>query len=362
MAGAGRANLSAGDVHRGAEGFGKSLREALDAQGVLFETRVAVRLYRPFDAETAAWLARVQPAALHDAICGEQPEPLAQALASLRRHAEDVKPSQFALRYLAAMLDSLLAADTRFRAASPLRALWQSDALAAPAWLDTFAQRLTALHAQARALLHSKARATVPPPLRPPGALPEGLFKGVCLRCGNCAQACPSHIIQPDFGASGIAGWLTPRLRFEEDYCREDCHRCGQVLPERRNRAPVACGKTPAHHRAGQGGPGLVPLGEWPRMHRVPQALPLQGDPHAQLRGRFFERTASGPGQIAPPGCGACEAACPVRPRRAIRVQASIRDYFGKGTSSPRFVSFARTNRSTLCGGIETLRLDNQTA
>jgi AraC-like DNA-binding protein len=104
----------------------------------------------------------VQPSALHDAVRDEQPEKLAGALVALRRNAAEAAPSLFALRYLAAMLDSLLAADTRFRAASPLRALWQSDALDPPAWLDAFAQRLTALQAQAR----SDADVSVPTPVQ----------------------------------------------------------------------------------------------------------------------------------------------------------------------------------------------------
>jgi ferredoxin len=59
--------------------------------------------------------------------------------------------------------------------------------------------------------------------------LEEQRFTGVCVRCGNCAQACPSKIIQPDFGDGGLPSLLAPRLHFDRDYCREDCHGCNEV-------------------------------------------------------------------------------------------------------------------------------------
>jgi len=70
-----------------------------------------------------------------------------------------------------------------------------------------------------------------PPPLRPPGALDEERFTGVCIRCGSCTRVCPTRILKPDLGGHGLAGLLAPVASFEDGYCKEDCHRCGQVCP-----------------------------------------------------------------------------------------------------------------------------------
>jgi len=67
--------------------------------------------------------------------------------------------------------------------------------------------------------------------IRPPGAVPEKNFAGVCVRCGNCMRACPENIISPDFGASGVAGLLTPRVQISPGYCSEWCHECTKVCP-----------------------------------------------------------------------------------------------------------------------------------
>ena len=68
-------------------------------------------------------------------------------------------------------------------------------------------------------------------PLRPPGSADETRFCGLCIRCGNCIRACPAGIIEPDSESDGIAGFLSPVLRFRDDYCREDCRRCTEVCP-----------------------------------------------------------------------------------------------------------------------------------
>jgi len=67
--------------------------------------------------------------------------------------------------------------------------------------------------------------------LRPPGAVAPWQFSQLCLRCGNCARACPAGIIHADWEPDTIAGWLAPAVSFKEDYCREDCCACMQVCP-----------------------------------------------------------------------------------------------------------------------------------
>jgi ferredoxin len=68
-------------------------------------------------------------------------------------------------------------------------------------------------------------------PLRPPGALPEEGLKTTCCRCGNCARACPSRIIDSSMEVRDPLGLLTPRLDFSRAYCLPSCDACGKVCP-----------------------------------------------------------------------------------------------------------------------------------
>lgn len=68
-------------------------------------------------------------------------------------------------------------------------------------------------------------------PLRPPGAMEEGRFTGLCVRCGGCMRSCPSKIIYPDAGGAGIAGFMAPAVRYEKEYCLEECNACTQICP-----------------------------------------------------------------------------------------------------------------------------------
>lgn len=155
-------------------------------------------------------------------------------------------------------------------------------------------------------------------PLRPPGAVDESRFVGVCVRCGNCARACPTRIVKADLGGHGLRGLLTPILGFQDGYCREDCTACTRVCPS------GALGRLTVEEKA------KVPLG----IPKVDMSVCLLGDerecseckrwcPHGAIRYVFSEAEYTLVPQVdlgKCTGCGACEMACPVRPKKAIVV------------------------------------------
>ncbi len=134
--------LSVGGVYKGPQGFGRSLREALDAQGALFEKAGSLRVYKPVDAPTAAWLSHVRLAAVREALADENPETLETQLQSLRLSAAQVNPSLFTLRYMAATLDAMLPMAVVDSQNSRFCALWQQETLEPQAWLDAFCAQL----------------------------------------------------------------------------------------------------------------------------------------------------------------------------------------------------------------------------
>lgn len=161
-------------------------------------------------------------------------------------------------------------------------------------------------------------RAKTSPHLRPPGARDESQFVGLCTRCGNCLRVCPSRIIERDVGQNGWATLFTPVLRFENDYCREDCIRCTQVCPS------GAITRLSLAEKMG------IRIG----LPQVDMNVCLLGNdqecsvckrwcPYDAIRYVFSEMEYTLKPQIDPhkcTGCGACEAACPTEPQKAIIV------------------------------------------
>jgi ferredoxin-type protein NapF len=205
---------------------------------------------------------------------------------------------------------------------------------------DRFAKRgrrqvLVAIAGAAGGFAVKTVRGQSPPLLRPPGSLDETQFTGVCVRCGNCAQVCPSKVIQPELGSSGAAGFLAPQLVFHSDYCREDCFRCTQVCPSGAiSRIPLA------EKRCRMIGLAVVDasdclLAQGRECTACIQKCPYQAIVMYSSDGGFSNE----PAVIADRcnGCGACEAVCPVRPTRAIRIhqrRGILADHMRK--SSPR--------------------------
>lgn len=67
--------------------------------------------------------------------------------------------------------------------------------------------------------------------VRPPGAVPEKQFLQLCIRCGECFQACPNNVLQPLGFAQGLEGLWTPQVAADWSGCEPSCNNCGQVCP-----------------------------------------------------------------------------------------------------------------------------------
>ncbi|MCY3021773.1 MAG: 4Fe-4S binding protein [Planctomycetota bacterium] len=176
-------------------------------------------------------------------------------------------------------------------------------------------------------------------PLRPPGAAGEQTFTGLCVRCGNCARACPAKIIHHDMGASGVAGFMAPVVRFENDYCREDCNACGQVCP-----SGAVARLSLARKRACVMGLATVDLDTCLMANgRDCSACITQCPYDAVARQDADDGFSSFPivDRRKCTGCGACEVACPVRPLRAVVVHREPATTAAGRTLSPAPLSLA---------------------
>ena len=154
--------LSVGNVYPGVPGFQRSLLEALDAQGVLYEWSGSIRLYRSFDASAAAWLDHARLPALAGALTRDGRSALETEIAALRSAAGQYKPSLFSLRCMAAALDAMLPVAASDPGAAPGHPLWRQDALERDAWLNDFCDHLRVLQRTAA----QETENALPPPVQ----------------------------------------------------------------------------------------------------------------------------------------------------------------------------------------------------
>jgi formate hydrogenlyase subunit 6/NADH:ubiquinone oxidoreductase subunit I len=167
----------------------------------------------------------------------------------------------------------------------------------------------------------TKGKGRTPSVLRPPGSVDDWKLHQLCIRCGNCARACPAGIIRPDWLPETVAGWLTPVVRIEGDYCREHCGACMQVCPSGAipRRPPAAKTEAPIGRARVDIDRCLLAL------DRECPAMCLTACPYDAIRmhewtwedDRRFPVIEAG----KCPGCGACVIAC--RPMEAITVLRS---------------------------------------
>lgn len=158
--------------------------------------------------------------------------------------------------------------------------------------------------------------------LRPPGAVAEDRFTGLCIRCDNCVHACPSKIIRPDTGhEAGLAGFMAPVIRYDRDYkyCLETCNACTQVCPtgalaplDLQQKNKYILGEALVDNNV-----CLVPLGK-KECDACKRSCPYQAIKITWDEEQYIAYPVIDPNKCN--GCGACEVVCPTTPAKAIRV------------------------------------------
>ncbi len=168
------------------------------------------------------------------------------------------------------------------------------------------------------------ARASAPRPLRPPGAIDDERFVGVCIRCGNCLRACPTDIIRSDLGANGVASLLTPVLDFTSDYCHEDCTLCADVCPSGAITELALEAKPTTRIGLPQVDMSVCLLGEDRDCAACRTWCPYEAIKFVFCDDPDVYALVPQIDQDKCPGCGACEMACPTKPVKAIVVQREL--------------------------------------
>jgi polyferredoxin len=71
-----------------------------------------------------------------------------------------------------------------------------------------------------------------PKAVRPPGSVEETEFLERCIKCEQCANVCPTNVIQPStLEQGGLEGLWTPVMDFRVGFCQLNCTLCSEVCP-----------------------------------------------------------------------------------------------------------------------------------
>jgi ferredoxin len=157
-------------------------------------------------------------------------------------------------------------------------------------------------------------------PVTPPGSISLEHFTSNCTACHLCVSSCPTQVLQPSFLEYGAFGMLQPRMDYITSFCNYECVICSEVCP---NGAilPIKLDKKK-----------LTQLGKATFIKDNCIVYTEKTDCGACSEHCPTKAVIMVPyGDVRAPevhdeyciGCGACEYACPVKPYKAIYVEAN---------------------------------------
>jgi len=170
--------------------------------------------------------------------------------------------------------------------------------------------------------------------IRPPGSVSEAEFLARCIRCGQCMRVCPNNALHPTMLEAGFEGLWSPILIAKIGYCEPSCTLCGQVCPtgaivHLTRTQKMGDKETPANRI----GTAFIDRGrclpwamatpcivceEW--CPTSPKSVYLKEETVQNSRGESVTLKQPYVDPHLCTGCGACEFACPVADKAAIRV------------------------------------------
>lgn len=170
--------------------------------------------------------------------------------------------------------------------------------------------------------------------IRPPGSVNEHNFLAKCIRCGQCMRVCPNNALHPTILEAGAEGIWTPILISRIGYCEPSCTLCTQVCPtgailELTSQEKIGDEKNPpvrigtAFFDRGRCLPWSMAITcivceEW--CPTSPKAIYLKDEEVIDREGNSIKVKLPHVDPDLCTGCGACEFACPVSDKAAVRV------------------------------------------
>ncbi|MDR1336890.1 MAG: 4Fe-4S binding protein [Tannerella sp.] len=158
-------------------------------------------------------------------------------------------------------------------------------------------------------------------PVTPPGSLNLTHFKDKCTACHLCVTKCPSHVLRPAGLEYGFDYLLKPHMAYIDSYCNFECVICSEICPTHAIRPLTVEEKKTAQIGIARFFIDLcIVRTEENDCGACSEHCPTQAVHMVPYKG-----TLTIP-QVEPElcvGCGGCESICPVRPVRAILIDAN---------------------------------------